>query len=51
MKRYIREEGGNTAIAILKAITNSSFMDWIGSASVSQVSVSGQAHSRVRAIL
>ena len=37
-------------MAILKAITNGSFVDWIGSASVSQVSVSGEAHPVERAI-
>ena len=38
-------------MAILKAKTNGSFVDWIGSASVSQVSVSGEAHLGERAIL
>ena len=37
-------------IAILKAITNSSFFDWKGSTSVSQVSVSGEAHLGKRVI-
>ena len=49
MKRHNRGRG-NATMAIVETIMNGSYVDWTGSASLSQGSVSQEAHSGKKAI-